>query len=165
MPKGVPFEIKEPSAAVRALNPHVFGPTAAAGGPQRPVSASLPVKVAESSKRAVKMTRTEAQYEAMLRRENPDAQIQFERYTLKLANDCRYTPDFAVIRKAQHADVWMIEFHEVKGAFLFGGATKSATASSLTKPKLAAELFPWHRFFRATKDKEGNWTREEFKPL
>lgn len=105
-------------------------------------------------------TRTEAEFEAILRRENPSATILFERYTLKLGNDVRYTPDLAII----HAD-GTIFFFEVKGAYLFRGATKSATASSLTKPKLAAEMFPWHRFYRATKAKDGQWTRERYRAL
>lgn len=71
----------------------------------------------------------------------PNANIRYEGYTLKLADGCRYTPDFAV----EHAD-GTLEFHETKGAFIFSKA--------LTKPKTAAELFP-HRFVLAQKLKSG----------
>lgn len=132
---------------VRAANPHIW--------PDKPVLFQVTVK----EKKPRSKTRTEAEFEAILRRENPGATILFERYTLKLGNDLRYVPDFAVI------DATGISFWEVKGAYLFRGATKSATHTSLTKPKLAAELFPWHRFYRATKGKDGQWTRELYRAL
>lgn len=149
------------SPEVRRNNPHIFGP--GAGAPPAPSAGLGQVcpKPGAAPDPKVKQqrgkTRTELEFEAMLRRENPGADILFERYTFKLANDCRYTPDFAV--------VWVcgrIDFYEVKGAFLFKGATASATRASLTKPKLAAQLFPWHHWFRAQKAKDGTWSLEEF---
>lgn len=142
----------------RILNPQAFGDSTPPAAPPRPLEPSGATKMREKAKKPKIMTRTELEYAAILCRENPACKIIYERYTLKLSNDCRYTPDFAVI----HPDK-SVDFHEVKGAFLFSGARKSSTASSLTKPKLAAENFPQHRFFVAQKDKPGNWTREEFR--
>lgn len=115
-------------------------------------------------------TRTEKEFEAMLKRENPGCPVLFERYTFKLADDCRYTPDFCVvhcqpydIKSPEHPWTWL-DFWEVKGAHLYKGASASATRTSLTKPKLAAELFPWHAFSVAQKDKLGEWTRKRYYP-
>lgn len=117
------------------------------------------------------MTQTEREFKAMLERENPGCRVLFSRYSFLLSTDCRYVPDFAVV----HPVEWLqresgasvpfcsLELHEVKGAHLFRGATKSMTTATLVKPKLAAELFPWHRWFRATKSKDGTWSREEYR--
>lgn len=85
--------------------------------------------------------KTETEYQRMLQAKFPGSEIRYEKYTLKLAEGCRYVPDFAV----EHAD-GTLEFHEVKGAFVFSKA--------LTKPKTAAELFP-QRFVLAQKLKSG----------
>ncbi len=85
--------------------------------------------------------RTEREYELILRAQFPHATIRYEAYTLKLAEGCRYVPDFAV----EHAD-GTLEFYEIKGRFIFSKA--------LTKPKTAAELFP-QRFTLAQKTESG----------
>lgn len=157
------ISISKLSPGVLALNPQLAA--LASANPKLPVrpvvafSGQKGPEIAEKTKQPKIPTGTEREYEAMLRREHPDCRVLFERYTLKLSNDCRYVPDFAVV----HPD-GRVDFHEVKGAFLFGGATKSSTHTSLTKPKLAAENFPQHNFCRATKDKLKNWTREHYKP-
>lgn len=77
----------------------------------------------------------------------------FESTTLKLADDCRYTPDFCVL----HSDL-TIEFVDAKG----GGPMDE---KSCVKVKCAAEKFWWFRFTivkRRTKKDGGGWTREEF---
>ncbi len=58
---------------------------------------------------------------------------KFEAVTLRLADGCRYTPDFMV--------VWLdgsLTFCEVKGGYIHD--------DSLVKWKLAVELFPWFRW-------------------
>lgn len=74
----------------------------------------------------------------------------FEGVTLKLADGCRYTPDFAVLM----AD-GTIEMHEVKGYW---------TDDARAKIKVAADKFPF-RFiavYRQAKKDGGGWKVEEF---
>lgn len=74
----------------------------------------------------------------------------FEGVTLKLADGCRYTPDFAVLM----AD-GTIEMHEVKGYW---------TDDARAKIKVAADKFPF-RFiavYKRPKKDGGGWKVEEF---
>ena len=74
---------------------------------------------------------------------------EFERVTLKLAPDTRYTPDFLVIGPAGD-----VQFHEVKG-FMRDDAR--------VKLKVAADRFPWFRFHLVTRT-GGAWQVEEIEP-
>lgn len=85
--------------------------------------------------------RTESEYGLILKAKFPQSNVRFEAYTLKLADGCRYSPDWSV----EHPDR-TLEFHEVKGPFIYSKA--------LTKPRTAAELFP-QRFTLAQKLKSG----------
>lgn len=58
------------------------------------------------------------------------ADYWFERLTFKLADDCRYTPDFVVQLAGGE-----IECHEVKGTFIRDDAK--------VKLKVAATMFPF----------------------
>lgn len=83
------------------------------------------------------MNLTESKYAEMLEARKLAGEIEtweFERYTLKLADDTRYTPDFA----AYFADGSM-EFIDAKG----GGPIDP---KSLVKVKCAAERFPQFKF-------------------
>lgn len=72
--------------------------------------------------------------------------------TLKLANGCRLTPDFAVIN--HHKDFGIgVAMWEVKGPFAF--------EDSLIKLKVAATLFPFFSWTMASY-KHGTWT---FQPI
>ena len=51
-----------------------------------------------------------AQYLELRKRANEIVHYAFEAVTLKIAADCRYTPDFMVVNKDLE-----VEFHEVKG--------------------------------------------------
>jgi hypothetical protein len=76
--------------------------------------------------------RTEAAYEAQLelrKRAGEVAWYQFEGITLKLAADCRYTPDFFVMLSTGE-----LELHEVKGRW---------TDDALVKVRVAAAMFPF----------------------
>lgn len=86
-------------------------------------------------------TRTEAEFELILKSEHPSAVILFEAYTLKLAPDTRYTPDYAVVEDNR------VSFYEVKGRYVYEKA--------LNKPKIAAAMFPQHKFFLAMKSDNG----------
>lgn len=96
------------------------------------------------------MNKTEALYSSylnLLKHCQEIAEYAFEPETLRIGNDCRYTPDFRVLRPTVAAPgaSWTpdtIEFHEVKG-------TRSGTSKpyieddALVKIKAAAALHPY----------------------
>jgi hypothetical protein len=71
----------------------------------------------------------------------------FERVTFKLADDCRYTPDFQVLRRDG-----TVEFVEIKGGFVREDAR--------LKIKMAAESQPFRFTVWQKKNKTdgGGWT-------
>jgi hypothetical protein len=76
--------------------------------------------------------------------------FRFEGLTFRLADRCRYTPDFVVMRPTGQ-----IELHEIKGFF---------ADDALVKIKLAAELFPF-KFIAVKKEAKKNggaWTNQEY---
>lgn len=90
----------------------------------------------------------ETQYAAHLEQEKSYGFIQwyaFEALTLKIADDCRYTPDFIVM----HAN-GELQIHEVKGYWM---------DDALVKIKAAAEKFPFRfmSFSPIPKKKGGGW--------
>lgn len=95
---------------------------------------------------AGKMNKTEARYADRLKLLKISGDIRdfwFERLTLKIGDDCRYTPDFMIV-----TDLGRIELHEVKGAFVRDDAR--------VKLKVAAEMFPQFQFVFCQLVK-GNW--------
>lgn len=102
------------------------------------------------------MNKTEAEHALKLLEQKQAGKVclfEFERVTLKLADDTRYTPDFMVLL----AD-GLIEFHEVKGGAGFED-------DALVKIKVAAELFPWavfRSFTKRAKKHGGGWDEREF---
>lgn len=97
------------------------------------------------------MNKTEERYAWILEGRKLAGEIQryeFEKITLKLGDDCRYTPDFYVVNRESE-----IEMHEVKGTFMRDDAQ--------VKIKVAAENFPF-RFFLARYSKVG-WEVTEIK--
>lgn len=103
--------------------------------------------------KAGKMNKTEAAYAALLESHKQAGEIQwyaFEGMTFKLADNTRYTPDFAVLRSDG-----LMEIHEVKGFWRDDGRVKI---------KVAAELFPF-RFLAVKKQSKkagGGWDVEVF---
>ena len=78
------------------------------------------------------MNDTESAYEDILKEQFITGEIKeyhFEAITLKLAKDCRYTPDFMVVDKDD-----IIEFREVKGRWM---------DDARVKIKVAAKMFPF----------------------
>lgn len=71
----------------------------------------------------------------------------FERFTFKLAGDCRYTPDFIV----QLPD-GTLEARETKGQW---------RDDAKVKIRLAADQFPF-RFVALQWDRKAGWTEQEF---
>lgn len=99
------------------------------------------------------MNKLEAAYAEVLKAREIAGEVlwwKFECVTLKLAPDCRYTPDFVVML----AD-GSIEAHEAKGHW---------EDHAKVKIRLAAELFPF-RFVAVKKEAKkrgGGWSEQEF---
>lgn len=70
----------------------------------------------------------------------------FERVTLKLGDDCRYTPDFAIIENDG-----TLRFEETKGHW---------RDDAKVKIRVAAQQFPTR--FTALRIVKGDWQTEEF---
>lgn len=100
--------------------------------------------------KAGQMNGTETAYARILELQKANGTIKdwwFEAMTLKLATDCRYTPDFMV----QMPDD-SIEFHEIKGGIW--------RDDSRVKIRVAAEKYPF-RFHGYTLKKK-SWHEEDF---
>lgn len=154
------------SAAVKALNPGVFG-----GGealvPTAPQRETLSEKQGGISyKPRLRQDRkgpnkTEAEFEAWLKAEWKGAAfIHAQGFTLTLANGVRYTPDFVVViwREELVTDGSQVMAFETKGFMRDDAAVKV---------KVAARLFPWIKFHLVTKKRKkdgGGWAIEEVLP-
>lgn len=97
---------------------------------------------------ARKMNKLEAEYAGMLKNAADVVWSEFEGITLRLGNDCRYTSDFAIMRRDGS-----IEMHETKG-FMRDDA--------LVKIKVAAAQYPFK--FVLVKKIKGVWSMTEIKP-
>lgn len=98
------------------------------------------------------------------------AEYWFERLTLKVAADTRYTVDFLV-----QMPTGELECHEVKGSKKH--KVKDATGAKVPDGKVipyveedarlkihfAAQVFPF-RFLMVWRDTDGNWLRKEIEP-
>lgn len=105
--------------------------------------------------RARKMTPSEQEYGAMLRKEFPTARVDYQGITLHLPGGIRYRPDFAVWHGTQ---AYLIRIVEVKGksAGKLRGNDRSKAAF-----KIAIEAFPMIRFRFAEKREDGTWATVE----
>lgn len=95
------------------------------------------------------MNKTERHRAIQLEALKRDGQIRdwrFEEITLKLAADCRYTPDFAVIENDG-----TLRFEETKGHW---------RDDAKVKIRVAAKLFPCA--FTAMRLVKGAWEEEDF---
>jgi len=100
------------------------------------------------------MNKTEAAYAADVleprRLTGEIVSYWFERFTFKLADDCRYTPDFVVMLASGE-----LECHETKGFW---------ADDAKVKIRVAASLFPF-RFVAIQKQSKkdgGQWVYQEF---
>jgi hypothetical protein len=107
------------------------------------------VRLAKGRLPKSRMNKTEAEY-ANLFLAHPVMCWGFEEITLRLGDDCRYTPDFWVL----NPDDDVLEFHEIKGHWRDDAKVKIRTAS---------EKYPEFRFKAFRKDKMG-WHVEPFGP-
>lgn len=95
-----------------------------------------------------RLNKTEKAYLAHLRAHG-FRWIGIQSLTLKLGDDCRYSPDFITISISGE-----LTAREVKGFF---------RDDAKVKIKVAARMFPWIKFIVVRKDKSG-WTHEPMKP-
>jgi hypothetical protein len=104
---------------------------------------------------AGQMNKTEAEFAEILKVQQLSGAVRwwaFESITLRLAKDCRYTPDFMVLL----AD-GSTEMIDVKG----GGPID---AKSKVKLRVAADQFRHWRFAIEQKLKGAGWKRTDFRP-
>lgn len=97
----------------------------------------------------LKMNKTEKHRAIQLEALKRDGQIRewwYEKITLKLADDTRYTPDMAIVENDG-----TLRFEEIKGFW---------REDSRVKIKVAASLFPCK--FTAMQLVKGEWKTEEF---
>ncbi len=73
---------------------------------------------------------------------------RYEAVTLKLADDCRYTPDFFIVQPSG-----AVLFEEVKGFW---------RDDAKVKLRVAAKLFPEFTFNAITAAKDGGWNIQNF---
>lgn len=104
------------------------------------------MRKAKARRVAGRMNGTEAEYAATFLTKKLHG---FEEITLRIGDDCRYTPDFWVL-----ADDDVLEFHEVKGFW---------RDDAKVKIRVAAEKYPQFRFL-AWRRVKGTWQRETFGP-
>lgn len=131
------------SKSFRAKNPHIYGDNT-----ERPVDAALPQPIVPAiSTDEQRLNKTERAWLRILRVQYSTV-IHVQDITLKLADDCRYTPDFWFVDGGQ------IMIHEVKGFF---------RDDAKVKIKVAARLFLAFNFFVVMKVK-GDWQITPVKP-
>lgn len=134
----------EVAAAQRKARPD---PLAEILAPLKMSRRDAPVK-AKGGLVARKMNKLEAEYAGMLKAASDVVWSAYEGITLRLGNDCRYTPDFALMRRDGS-----MELHETKG-FMRDDA--------LVKIKVAAAQYPFK--FVLVRREKGNWSMTEIKP-
>ena len=102
-----------------------------------------------------RMNKTEAEWAMILEARKRAGEIVwygFEAIKLRLADNTHYTPDFAVITAFGHN----LELHETKGFW---------RDDARVKIKVAAEMFPFFKFFAMKKRRKkdgGGWAIEGF---
>jgi hypothetical protein len=124
---------------------------AALAGPRPPAGPAAPPPSAEKPKTrmpaAKKVSKTEAAYGELLRREFPGKIIRNQDWTARLLSGVRYTPDFTVWDGST-----LLLCVEVKGSYRLGSA-----ADSRTRFLTAAVDFPEVQWRHVQKTADG-WT-------
>lgn len=96
---------------------------------------------------------------------------EFENWTVRLADDCRYTPDFrCVIREADGSCV--VVFFETKAQRNSKRKGKDGVVvvsrkafwedDAKVKIRVAAKEYPEYRWIGASQNKDGSWQQEAF---
>jgi len=148
-PGNAPFFEKKPAASFHPI-PHLPPATDNTEVIRKSIRLGIQPSTDEQ-----KLNKTERTYLAWLRTLN-DLWIGIQCVTLKIGDDCRYTPDFAAL------DGEGLRFIDTK-------ATNRKTGKplcqddALVKMRVAARLFPWARFLIAHPLPSG-WQHIEIKP-
>jgi hypothetical protein len=110
-----------------------------------------------------KMNGAERDYAARLelrKRAGEIADHRFEEITLRIGDDCRYTPDFGVMLPSG-----TLEFHEVKVEQKRKGKVVVGIEEDARAKLLAAAAHHWWYVFRlAVRKLDGSWSVEEIRP-
>lgn len=99
-----------------------------------------------------KMNGTETAYAQRLDALKHDGTIidwKFHVLRVRLADNTYYEPDFIVMTAERE-----LQIHETKGTF--------TTPLGQAKVKMCAEVLPWFRVFKCSKQKDGSWVIQEF---
>jgi hypothetical protein len=98
------------------------------------------------------LNKTEAAFLDFLKRDKYAAidVLTPQSITLRIANGCRYTPDFFTVEHQEYGHT--IRAYEVKGFMRDDAAVKL---------KVAASLYPWIKFHLVSKGKGGTWNVQE----
>lgn len=110
-----------------------------------PVAFDVPIGISTDE---AKLNKTERAWLEHMRLSLPTFHIGIQNVTLKIGDDCRYTPDFLCVGEG------CIVFYEVKGFW---------RDDARVKIKVAARMFPWARFVAVQRDGKG-WKQEIIKP-
>lgn len=112
------------------------------------------------------MNKTEAAYRDQLELRKRCGEIQdygFERITLKLAKDTRYTPDFDVL--LNDGSILLVDTKGAKKVARKDGSTEIVAYSqedSKMKVKVAADMFYFRFIFTWFNKQTGCWDEQEF---
>ena len=139
-----PSDFVKASESFKNANPHIF--------PQADSKTHVQVKSERSRAKRGGMNETEREYSLLLEALKQKGEIAwwgFEAITLRLADGCRYTPDFVTVKPCgtwkEHHD---LTFIEIKGGHIWD--------DSKVKFKVAREQFWWAEFVCWQK-KKGQW--------
>lgn len=97
------------------------------------------------------MNKTEARFFEILKLRHPGWRISFECVTLKLGDDCRYTPDF------------FVEDGSCSIPICYECKNKQVWDDSIVKLKTAATQYPCFKFIKAQLI-DGHWKETEIFP-
>jgi hypothetical protein len=123
-------------------------PTDEAGAKAQKISANPAVKVARTKP---KMTRVEAEYEAILVARHGRDSVVFEGLTLRLKNGHRYTPDL-VVMDGKSVAVSRVTLVEVKGPYKLQSYQRARLAFDQSRVEYPCFDFVW-----AQKRRDGSW--------
>lgn len=142
------------SALFRRLNAHLLAPAPAPAGKVPGIAQDGGARIRQ--RQGDGLNKTERRFKEWHELNFPHRRLLVQAVTLKIANGCRYTPDFVAIGAGP---VGLIELHawEVKGP--------RAWDDAIVKLKVAAAQYPFIRFTLVSWDKkEGVWKMEYVRP-
>lgn len=104
-----------------------------------------------------KLEKERAECLEMLKRGEEILDWRHHPFSIRLAKNTYYTPDFLVVHRGGETGHHLLTLEEVKGSW----KAKSSGRDQRTKIKIASEMFPWFSFVGVTKVC-GKWVEEQF---